>query len=1249
MKETNKPLPSIPSSRAAGMLCVAVISLLCLAGQAGAQTIGYAFTNLFTIPGSTLGTGTTNRGMAYDSVSNLLYISSQTPSIVVFDGSAGAFQGTISMSGVSGGTTFSLDQVGVAGDGAIYGVNLCTTSASNNKLYRWANWEATATVSFNANALANGGALTSGRIGDTMAVTGSGTNTLILCGVGAQHYFVLFSTTDGLNFTATVINVSSGLTVPGNVFGFCFYTNNTFLVKPATTGNDTVYLVQYPTNFASQTLVTGTVLATTTALGTQFNNTTMLAYSPSNGFLCGFQTGNNPSSSELLTGSFGTLSSQATTSGATPTSNGNATGGAAIGGSGSTNLYAYDTANSLFAYKILTIPPVGPSVGAPTGGITNGYAPETLSVTASGSPPLAYQWYSISGNSTNLIAGATTNTLTVNTPVTNLYYVVVSNSVNAVTSSVVGLSLLTPVTNSVVTTLWNAGVGAYANFLQNDNATRGIAYDTNTGAVAVSTQTAVYVVNGNTGAYLGELNPTNEVTSQFACDQVGIADDGIVYAANLALAGNTSFNLYAWPSATNFSATLTHAFAGDPGNDSNAERWGDTMAVRGAGANTQVLLGSKSTKVSLLTVQNLGSTNFQAIAIAVSGVPSGFAANGVAFGAGNTFWAKSYLGDLYEISFDPVGQTGSVVLDYTAGAQYPSALSGVAVDMTNNILAGVDIGDTHNDLRLYQLTGTANPPVLFEQSFFPSFNVNGNDNAAIVMKYPRVYALDANNGIVALTYGVPATTPVTISSPPSSLTVYSTDPNAVMTVQAAGSLPLYYQWQYSSSSNGPYANISGATNNSYSIAYPTANQAGYYQVIVHNIANAVTSTPPALLTVTFPITSTQVTNLWNIPGGQTGSESFLDNSGYDTRGLAFDTNTMQIAVADHYNIHLFGTNGTYTGDLNTAGVPNGGFNGWLFDQVGVSDDGVLFGANLALSGPGFSITSWAAGFGPGSVGSAYAYDGAGNTDPGNGSGDRWGDTMAVRGSTLDDSCEILLGSYTGTNVLLFTTSDGSDFNPMLIAVTNVPAGFAGQGIAFGAGNTFWAASPGYNLRQIAFDTNTLTGGAILTYIAGTQVPSAFDGIAVDVSAGVLSGVDFNNVPHDVQLYTLSGNTNGPALIDQVFFGSVNPNSQLNAVTTLKGGLGFGLDVNNGLVAFSYGALPGGAATILSVSYSPGNTTVNIGNLFANHTYQLQSTASLDAPISWSNVGAPINTSNPTASVVDTSPAGTAKFYRVINN
>src|SRR5262245_19042164 len=77
----------------------------------------------------------------------------------------------------------------------------------------------------------------------------------------------------------------------------------------------------------------------------------------------------------------------------------------------------------------------------------NPSASSTISVIAMGAPPLAYQWYSGTPATGTAVAGATTANLVFSPPVSTKqagnYFVVVSNSLNVVTSTVASLTVLT--------------------------------------------------------------------------------------------------------------------------------------------------------------------------------------------------------------------------------------------------------------------------------------------------------------------------------------------------------------------------------------------------------------------------------------------------------------------------------------------------------------------------------------------------------------------------------------------------------------------------------------------------------------------------------------------------------------------------------------------------------------------------------------------------------------------------------------
>jgi hypothetical protein len=251
--------------------------------------------------------------------------------------------------------------------------------------------------------------------------------------------------------------------------------------------------------------------------------------------------------------------------------------------------------------------------------------------------------------------------------------------------------------------------------------------------------------------------------------------------------------------------------------------------------------------------------------------------------------------------------------------------------------------------------------------------------------------------------------------------------------------------------------------------------------------------------------------------------------------------------------------------------------------------------------------------------------------------------MAIRGSGT--STQILLGGYNGTNVALLTTTDGSTFTAITIPVPGAPAGFSAQGIAFGAGNTFWAdAGFGYDLRQVSFDPTGATPAVIIQdFIAGTQVPNDLTGLAVDATNNLLVGVCFNDAPNDLQFYQL--NSGAPVLLAQDFFPMNNVNSQENAASVIKFPYVFSLDVNNGLVAAMYSVPPAIAPTItLSTSLSAGSLTLSF-NSIAGHSYQIQSTTSLN-PTSWAALGSPIMATGPTTTYVVTPLTGAGTYYRV---
>ena len=774
---------------------------------------------------------------------------------------------------------------------------------------------------------------------------------------------------------------------------------------------------------------------------------------------------------------------------------------------------------------------------------------------------------------------------------------------------------------------------------------RGMGYDVGSNQVFVVNKgtPAIDVFDGTTGSLIGGMNVSWCSGGNFKIDQVGVADDGVIYSANLQTAPSATalYKIYRWANWSDTSQVT--AFGGDPTYAMSlpGKRIGDTMAVTGSGTNTLILAGlltsAATTNVALFST--VDGTNFTSTIVAISGLPA--AAGGVSFGlafyTNGTFMIKpNGSANLYLVQY-PSNFAGQQLVSATVIASTP--LAGSNVELSYNATA--KLLATHpaatSAVNFYSFPSFATGLTALATTTLPVPNANGNQTGGVALggqgKTNFLYALDTNNGLLAsLINFTPAAVAPTITTQPVGGTIYTNAPSFVLSVGASGSVPFHYQWQLNSN------NIAGATNANYTLSLPSTNASGYYDVIVSNTGGSATSTS-VLVSVIAPVSSSVVTQLWSLAAG---SRSYLGTGDYNTRGIAYDTNTSRLAVSDHGNTTIYVLDANTGADLftmNTLGIAGGTFG---LNLVGVADDGVLYGGNLAITAnhDGYSLYSW-----PSVDSNAAPAQAYGPADPGNGSGDRWGDSMSVRGAGVNT--QIILGSYNSNNVVLFTTTDGATFNPVLINVPGAPNAFAGLGIAFGAGNTFWAKSSGYDLRQVSFDPVAGTASIIQDFATPSQIPSSLGGIGVDVSMNILAGTMFSDNPNDLQLYTLTTNAAPPTIFEQAFYATANANSQANAAVSLNGHRAYGLDVNNGIVALAYGtppvpSLPSYKITV--VTGSNGSVSLTWQSV-AGHTYQVQYKNSLDST-GWTNAGSAISATGSTTSYTDTVTGTGTRFYRI---
>ncbi|HXU77967.1 MAG TPA: immunoglobulin domain-containing protein, partial [Methylomirabilota bacterium] len=272
------------------------------------------------------------------------------------------------------------------------------------------------------------------------------------------------------------------------------------------------------------------------------------------------------------------------------------------------------------------------------------------SATAGGADPLKYQWFF---NVTNSVPGATTNRLTV----TNVqpadagnYTLRVTNSFGSITSAIAALTVVPNPHPTAMSLLWSKLPGDFSWLSPTDNSQRGLAYNALSNHVLVVSRVGsslVHVLDGDTGAELRTLDPGIGTIGggTFDVNMVGVADDGAVYVCNLTLDGpGAHFKLYRYENDDGATAP-TVALDDDPGAGVT-DRWGDTLAVRGAGANTQVLLASRGngaagngTNLCLLTTSD--GVNFVPNVLHVATTNVSDLGLGLAFGTGDTAWAKS--------------------------------------------------------------------------------------------------------------------------------------------------------------------------------------------------------------------------------------------------------------------------------------------------------------------------------------------------------------------------------------------------------------------------------------------------------------------------------------------------------------------------------------------------------------------------------------------------------------------------------
>ncbi|HEY5910478.1 MAG TPA: YDG domain-containing protein, partial [Verrucomicrobiae bacterium] len=401
-----------------------------------------------------------------------------------------------------------------------------------------------------------------------------------------------------------------------------------------------------------------------------------------------------------------------------------------------------------------------------------------------------------------------------------------------------------------LTEIWKivAGTGN----IENNGNTRQLTFNPISGNVIyVSRGTPALSVNrvrGSDGTVLSTMSITGISGGTIALSAISAAEDGAIYGCNVVtpISGTLPLKVYRWADE---SSAPTLVYSGDISGNATG-RWGDTLTVRGAGASTQILVGSDQTAVGLLKTTD--GTTFTGGKVTIgSGVANNYRIALAFRGAMGNFWSKTS------------GQTGRYVsIDTSAGTATDlggvtltdsTSVAALAYYAPNSYLAAVKrTGSTtppNGKVYLYNAAASQTAPTLLTTASYSTANTESTGQASgafgVVGGDLMLFSLVINNGIAG--YKV---TPAPTVSAPSSLTINANE-TATFSVTASGPGPLTYQWQkdgqnLTDGATGTGSTIAGATTSSLSIANVNTNDIGSYVVVVTGPGGSATSTAATL-------------------------------------------------------------------------------------------------------------------------------------------------------------------------------------------------------------------------------------------------------------------------------------------------------------------------------------------------------------------------------------------------------------------
>lgn len=802
-----------------------------------------------------------------------------------------------------------------------------------------------------------------------------------------------------------------------------------------------------------------------------------------------------------------TTQSSSSTDGLATAARFNLPSGIAFYTSGGNNfVYVVDTNNqtirliSLAASPSISVQPSNVSIAAGQSLTAH------FSVTASGNPPVTYQWQKQTGgtgsfnnlSNDSTYSGVFTASLAVANVTTGMnndtFKVVVTNAVSSTTSSAVTLTALqVPAFTSADNTSFNIGQAG--------------TFSVTTTASPALSQPLTYTGSFPTWASFNASGSGATIT--------GTPPD--------ALLSPFSFTI----SATNSAGTRTQPFtlAVSTGPTISSQPSNQTVGS-GASAQFSVTATSSSAMTYQWYRQPSGGSGFSALTDngIYSGSGSSLTSGSTAtLTVNNTTLAMS--GDQFHVILtNSVGttQSSAVSLSITQAPSFTNLASATFVENASNTFT---LQATGSPAATFTLTGGALPTGV-TLTAGTSGVVSGTPAVGTSATSPYSLQFTATNGVnpvatqnFTLTISPTALVPA-FTTQPTNLTV-ALGQTATLTVAATGTPTPTYQWQRQLSGGSGFSNIgndstfSGTTTVTLTITNPSSGMSGdQYRCVATNTSGS-TASSAATLTV---VVGTTITTF----AGHAGSSGSTDATGTSARfnspsSIAIDSSG-NLYVADTSNhvvrkITSAGVVTTLAGTAGSAGSTDGtgsaasfnGPSGIAVDSVGNVYVADTYNHTIRAITPAGVVTTLA-----GLAGNSGSADGSGSTARFN-----YPSGVAVDSSStvyVADTSNHTIRKIVGGTVSTFAGSAGVRGN------TNSPALFAYPNalIVDSSGNVFVADSYNYTIRKIT------SGGSVSTYAGtagsagstdGTGTAALFNqpsGITVDSSGNLYVADTYND-------------------------------------------------------------------------------------------------------------------------------------------